>query len=190
MNRSRFGFPRPAPILRVLALALGAAAVSACGPSAGPPVPTPTPGPPVPIGGNYGSVVRDHLIGEHICWRTGPERAEFLWIFRPDDRFEIRPTGAAFPVEALRVLVGGETPPGRVAGTWRLENGRLHLSDIRADDREGLPDVEIPLFRTPIVRLNFENVQYALNPAPRDIQPRIEPAAEPETIPATAPPGR
>jgi hypothetical protein len=124
----------------------------------------PTP-PSPPIGGNYGPVTRDHLIGERVWWCGGPSDERFVGAFSQDG-FVIKGEGGPVPRDVLDAILGKGREARLIEGKWELTRSALILSGIRADDVDGFADVRLKVFLTgpSLVRMSFGGRQYVLGP--------------------------
>lgn len=154
--------PSGTSTMRRLALILVLSALTGCMPTPGMGVVPPGPKP-APLGTGYGPVHADHLMGEHRFFATGRSGNQFA-VSMDQQTVTFAELEQPLPPELLTTVLG----PGRSArvirGRWTLTGNTLKLSEITADETDGYPDVDLNLFRTPVVRTVFGEVQYVLAP--------------------------
>jgi hypothetical protein len=81
--------------------------------------------------------------------------ADFEWTFT-DTGFTVKKGKGAIPAHLLDTLLPDGTAADEVTGSWKLADGQLVLSDIKAGKVDGRKDVKLGVFKTAptVVRIN------------------------------------
>jgi hypothetical protein len=85
------------------------------------------------------------------------------------DHFEIKGAGVRIPRDVLETVLGAGKKAEKIEGRWDLADGKLTLTEIRADGRPGFKDVALRPFRTGpnnrwFTRFDVGGTQYHLRP--------------------------
>ena len=117
--------------------------------------------------GDFGAVTKADLLGSHSCESVGAKnRKKFQWTFA-DERFEITAQDGSLPSEVCQALLGEGAMVKRIEGAWSVAEGDLILTELSADGKIGTQEACLHPFITPLLRINFGNVQYILTPTKR-----------------------
>jgi hypothetical protein len=119
-----------------------------------------------PIGGWYGPVTHEHLIGVRVCLGGSVTNSEFVWAFSQHG-FAIKGNDGPIPQDVLDAVLGEGSEARLIEGKWELAGPALILSEIRADNVGGFAEVRLKMFLTgpSVVRVNLGGSQYVLGPA-------------------------
>jgi hypothetical protein len=141
------------------------------------PGPTPIPPPRPSVGGDYGPVNVQELIGEHSCFGLGKSASErFTWTF--DKRtFAMRADKDVLPAAVTQAVLGSEQKVKQIEGNWILSGRELKLTDLKADGAKVEGEPTLAPFRTPVLRIHFGSEQYRLQKSQKP--PEDEDAQEP-----------
>ena len=91
--------------------------------------------------------------------KKGGRTADFEWTFTKDG-FTIKKGKAAIPADLLAKLLPEKATADEITGKWKVDAGRLVLTDIRAGETKGKESVELPIYRTAPTVVRVGEPQY------------------------------
>jgi hypothetical protein len=112
----------------------------------------------LPAQGNF-DVRAEHIAGmtlDHYYTADNKHHAaEFSWTFTKNG-FTIKKGKASIPAHITDELLGAGLTADEIAGQWKLADGKLELTAIKAGDKAGKEKVSLTVFRTAptVVRVN------------------------------------
>ena len=86
--------------------------------------------------------------------------ADFDWTFTRDT-FTIKKGKAPIPADLLGKLLPEKATAEEITGKWKLDDGHLVLTDIKAGDVKGKESVKLPIYRTAPTVVRVGDPQYA-----------------------------
>jgi hypothetical protein len=108
--------------------------------------------------GNF-DVKDEHIAGmklNHYFTADNKHRTpEFAWEFVKDG-FTVKKGKNAIPTHITDQLLGAGVTADEITGKWKLADGKLELTGIKAGDKAGKEKVSLTVFRTAptVVRVN------------------------------------
>lgn len=69
-----------------------------------------------------------------------PGDQQFAWTFAADGTFEAKAGEGSIPLELRQRLTGSEAEAKQIAGKWKLAEGQIHFSDVKADGKAVAPE--------------------------------------------------
>jgi hypothetical protein len=113
---------------------------------------------PLAAQGNF-DVKDEHIAGmtlnHYFTADNKHHTADFSWAFTKDG-FTVKKAKAAIPAHVTDQLLGAGVTADEITGKWKLADGKLELTGIKAGDKAGKEKVSLTVFRTAptVVRVN------------------------------------
>ena len=113
--------------------------------------------------GKYAEVTRDDVLAMKLNHYFTPDKrgrqTDFEWRFSADG-FVIRKTKGAIPDDLAQKFLGEAPAADEIQGKWRVDNGRIVFTDIKAGDQKGRDEVKLRVYRTAPTVIRLGEPQY------------------------------
>lgn len=90
---------------------------------------------------------------------------DFAWTFTKTE-FVLKKAAGEIPADLQSRLLPAGTTGEEIRGKWKVDAGKLILTDIRAGEAAGVKEVILPIYRTAPTVVRIGDVQYVFGVEP------------------------